>query len=417
MSAENGRRYLLVTHIPFARTPEGPVRVDALWARDLAGLVASVGPIRVAAPELRPGEAMETWGPTAALVAREAGVSFAGFPPIARRTDLWKWPRIRAVLRREVAGAALVHTSNFFAPYVGLSYAHDVAVRSGKQTLFVIAEDFYDMLAWEWVRPAGQGWEGRRRRRHLEKLDRRVRRSASTATLTFLHTPAAVARYRLAARHGVAIRQPGHEVEDVISAQDLRQKCEEAARGGPLVLIAACRHKPLKGLDLLIGAVALLAAREVRVEARLYGQGEAGDALRALAERLGVADRVRFPGALPPGEAIYRAIAEGHLFVMPHRTTDFGRAFFDAMAGGTPVIAFRTPASVETVRDGVDGLLAPLDDVEGLAEAIHRFHADRALLARAAAAARERGLHNTRQAWFQLRAAWIRSLFAEEVSR
>ena len=86
------------------------------------------------------------------------------------------------------------------------------------------------------------------------------------------------------------------------------------------------------------------------------------------------------------------------------------------MAGGAPVIAFRTPASLETVRDGVDGLLAPLDDIEGLADTIRRFHEDRALLARCAVAARERALRNTRSAWYRLRADWTRALFLEEKS-
>jgi L-malate glycosyltransferase len=119
---------------------------------------------------------------------------------------------------------------------------------------------------------------------------------------------------------------------------------------------------------------------------------------------------VVFPGALPPGPEMYQAIAAGHLFAMPHRTTDFGRAFFDAMAGATPVVAFRTAASVDTVRDGVDGLIVPLDDVEGLAAALRRFDRDRALLIRAAHEARTRALTNTRSAWYQYRAEWTREL-------
>jgi len=152
----------------------------------------------------------------------------------------------------------------------------------------------------------------------------------------------------------------------------------------------------------------------VEVEVRLFGSGEQQNSLKALAAGLSVADRVKFPGSLPPGRAVYRAIGEGHIFAMPHRTTDFGRAFFDAMAGGTPVIAFRTPASLETVRDGVDGLLASLDDVESLAAAVQRFHTDRPLLLRCSQAARERALCNTRSEWYRLRDEWTRSLFAEE---
>lgn len=425
-SSLSSLRYLLVTHIPFSRTPQGTVVLDALWARDLRGLTAALGPIRVVAPEFPSSvsttrephaSTLLTWGPSSCELPVDASLTFVGFSPILSRRDLWRWPSIRALLRREVTRADLVHSSNLFPPYKGLSYAHDEAVRQGKPTVFVIAEDFYDMLEWEWVRLAPGRWTSWRRRRVLEALDARVRQSAATASLTFLHTPAAVARYRLSARNGVAIRQPEHEREDVISQEALAQKCAAAQQGAPLLIIAACRHKPLKGLDFLLRAIALLKARGVRVEARLFGTGEMTEQLRADTARLAITDRVIFPGALPPGTEMIRAIAQGHLFAMPHRTTDFGRAFFDAMAGGAPVVAFRTTASAETVRDGIDGLLAPLDDVEGLAAAIARFHADRAFLTRAAETAYHRALVDTCSAWHRFRAAHIHGILSTSIAR
>ncbi len=47
-------RYLLVTHIPFARQGSAAV-LDKLWAEDLKGTAGSMGPITVAAPELARG--------------------------------------------------------------------------------------------------------------------------------------------------------------------------------------------------------------------------------------------------------------------------------------------------------------------------------------------------------------------------
>lgn len=404
-------RYLLVTHIPFARTPEG-VQVDGLWARDLEGLVGSLGPVRVAAPELRGDRALQTWGPTSQVLGPDSGVSFAGFPALSSAADLWGWLRVRAVLRREVDQADLVHTSNFFPPYAVLAYAHELAVRRGKKTVFVIAEDFQDMLAWEWVRNAGGALSRWRRQRSLRALDTLVCAPARTASLTLLHTPAAVLRYRLHARNGIAIRQPGHEREDVVGEDLFRERCAAVLAGCTLRIAAACRHRPFKGLDFLINAVALLAQQGIGVEVCVYGQGEETASLRALAARVGVGDRVSFPGGLPPGQEVYRALAGAHLFAMPHRTTDFGRAFFDALSAGLPVVAFRTPASADTVRDGVDGLLTPLDDIEGLAAGLRRFHEDRPLLVRAAEAARSRALVNTRAAWYGWRAAWTKALFA-----
>jgi glycosyltransferase involved in cell wall biosynthesis len=119
------------------------------------------------------------------------------------------------------------------------------------------------------------------------------------------------------------------------------------------------------------------------------------------------------PGSLRAGEELDAALRASDLFVMPHRTTDFGRAFFDAMAAGLPVLAFRTPASATTVYDGQDGFLAPLDDVQGLAERISWLHTERATLAAASRAARRRAIENTRSEWFRIRANWTLSLLNE----
>jgi glycosyltransferase involved in cell wall biosynthesis len=404
--------YLLVTHIPFSRTSEGEVIVDSLWARDIEGLSTSGFRIRICAPQVDVDQA-SGWGPGSTSIHPGEDLDFIGFPAIHSRRDLWRWPQIRRILRAQVAAADLVHTSNFFPPYLGLSSAHYYAIRSGKPTIFVIAEDFYDMLEWEWVRTAPDAAELRKRRQTLSRLDELVRSVAQSASLTFLHTPAAVERYRNSAANGIPIRQPNHERDEVISEESLQSKCQAILSGCPLRIVAACRHKPLKGLDLLIQAIHLLRAEGIETETMLYGEGPQTPELRGLIDSLGMADCVQLPGVLQPGAEVYRSIAAGHLFAMPHRSTDFGRAFFDAMAAASPVVAFRTAASLGTVRDGVDGLLAPIDDVEALAEIIARFHHDREFLVRCSLAARHRAIHNTRSFWYSQRAAWTMKLLNE----
>ena len=406
-------RYLLVTHIPFTRNSQGQPVVDGLWARDLVGLAKAVGPIRVTAPEIACGAKFETWGPNSQALPESPDISFRGFPPISTRRDWLGWVRIRSILREEVQRADLVHTSNFFPPYTQLAYAHDLAVRQGKKTLFVIAEDFYDMLAWEWIRPT-QGLQRWRRERALGLLDSRTRKSAGSASLTMMHTPAAVDRYRLAAQESVMIRQPGHEAAQIISPLALEGRLASLETGRPLRLTVACRHATLKGLDLLVRAIALLKERGVTIHASFYGRGPETPRLLALSASLGISDRVNFPGALSAGEELDQALRDGDLFVMPHRTTDFGRAFFDAMAAGLPVLAFRTPASSATVYEGLDGFLAPLDDVQGLAERIAALDRNRSTLVAASRGARQRAVENTRAEWFRIRAEWTRSLLAED---
>jgi glycosyltransferase involved in cell wall biosynthesis len=405
-------RYLLVTHIPFTRNSSGIPVIDSLWARDLRALAKSMGPIRVAAPELTPEMPLTSWGPALQTLPESADISFRGLPKMKSPRPSILVLKTRRILRQEVAQADLVHTSNYFPPYVCLAYAHDLAVKLGKKTVFVITEDFYDMLSWEWVRKS-KGLARWRRQRTAAALDRRARLSARTASLTMLHTPAVVARYRLDADNSIMIRHPIHEAHEVIDEPSLAARTLSLDENRPLRIATACRHSELKGLDLLVRAIALLRDRGIEVRATLYGHGPETPRLKELAASLGVADLVSLSGSLDNGEALGSALREADLFVMAHRTSDFGRSFFDAMAAGLPVVAFATPASGATVYNGLDGFLTPLDDIQGLAEHIAVLHRDRSLLAKAARNARRRALENTCGEWFRIRASWIQSLLQE----
>ena len=158
----------------------------------------------------------------------------------------------------------------------------------------------------------------------------------------------------------------------------------------------------------MVRAAALLKDRKVPVRFTLYGGGVDLERYKQLAGTLGVSEFVRFPGSLNPGVELQQALNDSDIFLMPHLTTDFGRAFFDAMAAAAPVIAFRSVASQDTVRHDVDGVITPNADFESLADAIGRFHRNRELLVRCSTAARERALVNTKSDWHRMRAQVIR---------
>lgn len=404
-------RYLLITSIPFGRQ-NGSLVIDSLWAEDLKALAAAAGPLTVAAPELK-AEELKSWGPALAALTAQDQISFVSLPKYTSRFNLSNLMRSRKILYDAVSDADVVHSSNLFRPYIFLYYGHDLALRLKRKTVFVVAEDFYDMEVWGWLRRENNPLKRWRARRIILQQDREVRKRVQSSSLTFLHTPAAVARYREYAANAVAIRQPTHEESDVISVERLQAKCTSIRKNDPLILCAACRLEPLKGVDFMVRAIAILKQRGIFVRARFYGRGGQLTSLRRIARRLEVEDRINFPGSLAPMEALREALAEGHLFLMPHLTSDFGRAFFDAMAAGNPVIAFRSRASEDTVRHEVDGLITPNADDEGLADGIARFHHDREMLVRTAIAARARALDNTKSFWNRYRLQMIRGLFDE----
>lgn len=406
------KRYLLITHIPFLRQGDH-ILVDQLWANDLAELTKNVGPIVIAAPEYLNAQGYVNWGPLSIPLDPSIPISFVGFPPMQHFWEFWKVLKIRAILRKEVAKADLIHTSNLFHPNLGLLYGHFKAARLHKKTVFVIAEDFHDTLMWEWVRLSKNPFQYIIRSLVVKHMDWKMQRATAVASLSLFFTPAVVQKFRLSATNGIAVRDTTHSESDVISEDAFTLKCQEIASGIPLKLIAACRHSPLKGLEFAIRAIAILKSKEINVTAHLYGHGKDSSLLKTLAKDLNVSDRVFFPGLLPANREIYQAFGSHHLSLMPHRTNEFARAFYDSLAGGTPVLAFRTVASEGTVRDGIDGILTPLDNAAALALAIKKVHDERELLINLSKNARKRALLETKSFWHKFRADLIEELFKE----
>lgn len=136
-------------------------------------------------------------------------------------------------------------------------------------------------------------------------------------------------------------------------------------------LLAAGRLVPIKGMDLLIQALARL-PKPVRPSLVVAGDGPEGPSLRCLAERLRV--EVRWLGRLSPG-GLAEWMRAADLFVQPSRTLNNGRsegmplAVREALACGLSVIASNSGGLVEL--GGVASLsLVALGDVNSLATAI-----------------------------------------------
>jgi glycosyltransferase involved in cell wall biosynthesis len=129
-----------------------------------------------------------------------------------------------------------------------------------------------------------------------------------------------------------------------------------------------------KGIDVLLGAMARLAATGRRGRLMLVGGAffrntqSQGDRLRALATSLGLEDRVEFVGMRSPAEVaeLMRSCA---LVVLPSRAESFGSTLIEALASGTPVVATRCGGPEDIVVDSV-GRLVPPGDADALADAL-----------------------------------------------
>ena len=136
---------------------------------------------------------------------------------------------------------------------------------------------------------------------------------------------------------------------------------------------------PVKGLEVLLGAAARLPGARFAV----FGDGPGAAGVREDAVRLGLGDRVRFPGQVPARDAL----AQLAVFVLSSHMESAPLALLEAMTAGVPVVATRVGGVPELVPDGTGLLVAP-GDPDALAAAIGSLLEDRERASAQAAAAR-----------------------------
>lgn len=148
-------------------------------------------------------------------------------------------------------------------------------------------------------------------------------------------------------------------------------------------LVSLGRLEPIKGIDLLIHALAQ--APNLPVTLDIYGivQGRQSSAYEQKLRHLIARDpRVRM---LPPvaNAQIHSILEQYDLLAAPSQWFETGPlVVLEAFAAGIPVLGSNLGGIAEKVDDGVNGLLVPPQDIQAWLAAISRVANDRALLAR-----------------------------------
>jgi len=145
---------------------------------------------------------------------------------------------------------------------------------------------------------------------------------------------------------------------------------------------------PIKGHDLLIRAVASLAAEFPTLTLEIIGDGPERGRLQALAQQLHVDDRVRFLGRRSR-QQVASAMQQCTLFALPSRYEGLGCVYLEAMASGKPVIGCRGQGIEEVVEHGTNGWLVGPDDVKELRDALSTLLSNTALRRFVASQARQ----------------------------
>ena len=137
----------------------------------------------------------------------------------------------------------------------------------------------------------------------------------------------------------------------------------------PYVLCVG-NFRPHKNLPRLLRAFAALPPSLGAYYLVLAGDGgDERSRLLALAEELGIAERVAFPGHVDEAH-LAGLYSQSALFVLPSLEEGFGLPALEAMACGAPVVASNRGAIPEVV--GAAAALVPADDHAAMADAMRR---------------------------------------------
>jgi phosphatidyl-myo-inositol dimannoside synthase len=120
-----------------------------------------------------------------------------------------------------------------------------------------------------------------------------------------------------------------------------------------------------KGIDTLLQAVCRGRERGLSLTLDIVGSGNDENRLQNLTRAMGLAEVVRFRGAVDDN-TLERLFSECHVFSMPSKKEGFGIVFLEAMMAGLPCIGANHGGTPEVIEHGTSGFLIEYGDVNQL---------------------------------------------------
>lgn len=205
--------------------------------------------------------------------------------------------------------------------------------------------------------------------RVIDVLDRRFLRRAVDAISVLDHGTESLAR-RHFPHSRVAVNRTG------IDARRFSFRARTPPVGRPVRLLCHSSFMPARRFENAIHVLATLCGWGY--ECHLVISGECAlnrtyrayrDKLIALADILGMRERVTFPGSISDQELV-EEFSTSDIFIHPHYPQTWGMAVFEAMATGLPAVVSRSAGAHEVLKDGEQALLVDPRNLLAIAQAV-----------------------------------------------
>lgn len=194
---------------------------------------------------------------------------------------------------------------------------------------------------------------GRFKRRSLLNAERKVARYTDLLLTTTQYDYRIAQKYRLGKQivniPGIGMDFSRLRKPSRVQVHELRQKLN--LHSGDFVLICASDFSPCSGQSVLIRALPLLPKSVILL---LPGKGPLLEECKKLAEKLGVSDRVHFPG---PVEQITLWYSISDVLVLSSQGEGLPISAMEGMYMGLPVVASAVKGHEDVIVDSESGLL------------------------------------------------------------
>ncbi|WP_128893735.1 glycosyltransferase family 4 protein [Longirhabdus pacifica] len=165
------------------------------------------------------------------------------------------------------------------------------------------------------------------------------------------------------------------EIKVLYNGFDQKRFRPSNRRNEVVQLVTLCRLVPAKGLDVLIEACSELKKRGHPFMLHIIGDGPIRQKLEEEAQRLDMFEETIFYGYMLHPEQFMPFF---DVFVLPSRAESFGNVFAEAALCNLTIVGTEIGGVPEQIEDGVNGLLVPVNDVQGLTTALEKVVTDEA---------------------------------------
>ena len=174
-----------------------------------------------------------------------------------------------------------------------------------------------------------------------------------------------------------SLRKKGTVIHNGLFSPDIPEAVADFDCRRSREICAVGRIDVQKAYDVLLKAFAVFQEKFPEHRLNVYGSGNYEGEIKALAKELGISGSVLFHGNHPH---VISEIQDMGMYVMTSRFEGMPNALIEAMACGLPCVCTDCEfGPAELIEDGVSGLLAPVDDVQAVAEAMMKIAGDREL--------------------------------------